>query len=222
MATQPRDPNASVLLVGFRVFGARRGWSQQDASTGSCPGPPHNGQRAIRRASRSSARQGGWLCCESPALPPELQSGAVPLERERWICRGCSRMWKVFSSLAIPSVWPAQGAGGFQEVGRTMQLSSEDRTHLKWLWTSPTKLVKEESFLRNQVPQADARYLVDTQVRRTKSALMCPAPPAGTGVDCAMHPVLPHGDEEHGDSPCCSTQGQRAGLVHAPSGLAGR
>lgn len=50
-----------------------------------------------------------------------------------------------------------------------MELSGGDRTHLKLLWTSPSKLVREESPLKDEVPQADGGYLMKTQVRRAKS-----------------------------------------------------
>lgn len=55
-------------------------------------------------------------------------------------------MRKVFSGLAFSSAQPIWGAGVLQDVGRTMALSSEDRTHLELLWTSPSKLAREESF----------------------------------------------------------------------------
>lgn len=52
-----------------------------------------------------------------------------------------------------------------------MELSGEDRTHLELLWTSPSKLAREESSPKDEVPQADGGYLVKTQVRRAKSFL---------------------------------------------------
>lgn len=168
---QHRDPNAGLFLVGFRVFGTRRGWPSRVHPLGHA----HH-TMAKEQYSGPAGPQQGWV--SGSAMKPlssihgaELQSGGVPLEWERWICRGCSGMGKVCSSLATHSVQPVQGAGDCQAVWRTMELSSEDRTHLQCLQTSPTKLVKEESFPRDHVPQADARYLVETQVRRTKSIL---------------------------------------------------
>lgn len=82
-----------------------------------------------------------------------------------------------------------------------MELSGEDRTHLEQLWTSPSKLAKEESSPKDKVPQADDGYLVEIQVRRAKSFLrLLPeahtsfvlwwlTPPAGAGLGCAMHPT---------------------------------
>ena len=52
-----------------------------------------------------------------------------------------------------------------------MELSSEDRTHLERLQTSPSKLAKEESFPNDEVPQADGGYLLEIQVGRAKSFL---------------------------------------------------
>lgn len=67
-----------------------------------------------------------------------------PQEWERYICKAC-RMRKVFLGLATSSVRLVWGAGVFQDVGRTMQLNTEDRTHFRQLWASLAKLVKEES-----------------------------------------------------------------------------
>lgn len=91
-------------------------------------------------------------------------------ERESWICKGC-RMRKVFSGLASSSAQPVWCAGVLQDVGRTTELSGEDRTHLELLWTSPSKLVREESSPKDEVLQADGGYLMKTQFRRAKSFL---------------------------------------------------
>lgn len=114
---------------------------------------------------------------------------------------------------------------------------SEDRTHLEWLQTSPSQLANLHP--KDEVPQADGRYLMETQVRRAKPFLRplthftCPT------VAQLLHQekgwAVPHfpptrklgeqgpdGEEEHADSFHLSTQGEQAGLAHAPSGLDGR
>lgn len=52
-----------------------------------------------------------------------------------------------------------------------MKMTGEDKTHLERLQTSPSKLAKEGSSAKDEVPLADGGYLVETQVRRAKSFL---------------------------------------------------
>lgn len=129
-----------------------------------------NGQQVMLKVSRKSRTRAGLLqgwVGGSATKPLSSCHGAEqhPQEQGGW------RVRKVFSGLASSSAQPVQGVGVLQDVSRTTELSDEGRTHLKQPQISPSKLVKEESPRKAEVPQVDGKYLVQTQIRRVKSFL---------------------------------------------------
>lgn len=71
-------------------------------------GCPRHHTMANKQYSGPAGPQQGWVGGSamktlSSIHGAELQSGGVPLEWERWIYRGSSKMWKVVLNPDIPS-----------------------------------------------------------------------------------------------------------------------